>query len=168
LEKQGVLDQIQIKTLETKVHKLSKIEDLNQNLLQLANLVRSFLAADLELMIANNLLKEVYKSKQDPKLVKIITCNKKYASEIKDCVGKLSYSLGETMDHLIQCEERLRFKADQELQKSSPKLTKVLGTTGTRARSLSGLRTCCYSFWFDIKRFYFKGSSIVYSREIQV
>jgi hypothetical protein len=72
--------------------------------------------------------------------VKTTTCNKKYASEIKECVGKLSYSLGETMDHLIKHKERIHFKADQEFQRSNPKIRKVPDTSGTGTRSLTGIR----------------------------
>jgi hypothetical protein len=91
-------------------------------------------------MIANNLLKEIYKLEEDPKLVKIITCNKKYAVEIKDYVGKLSVSLGKTMEHLVKHEDRLRFKAEQEFQRSSPEIIRVLSTSKIEARSLSGIR----------------------------
>jgi hypothetical protein len=114
LKKQSALDQIRIRALEKKVLELKEIDDLNRNLVELETLVRRFLVADPELMIANNILKEIYKSKEDPKLVKIITCNKKYVVEIKDYVGKLSRSLSDTMDHLIKHEDRLRFKTKQE------------------------------------------------------
>jgi hypothetical protein len=107
---------------------------------ELRNLVRHFLVAEPKLLIANNLLKEVYKSKEYLKLVKIITYNKSYVAEIKDCIGKLSGSLGEMMDHLIKHKERLRFKAEQDLQKSSLEIKRVLSTSRTRARSLSRMR----------------------------
>jgi hypothetical protein len=87
--------------LEKKVQELKQIDDLNRNLVEVGNSIRYFAVADPELMIANNLLKEIYKSEEDPKLVKIITCKKKYAAEIKDCVSKLNVSLGETMEHLV-------------------------------------------------------------------
>jgi hypothetical protein len=140
LEKQGAFDQIRIKALEKKVQELKEIDDLNRNLVELGNLVRRFFVSDPELMIANNLLKEIYKSEEDRKLVKIITCNKKYAAEIKDCVAKLSGSLGDTMDHLIKHKDCLRFKTEQEFQRSSTEIRRVLSTCRTGARSLSGIR----------------------------
>jgi endo-1,4-beta-mannosidase len=119
LAKHSALDQIRIKVLEKKVQELKEIDDLNRNLVELGTLDRRFLVANPKLVIANNLLMEIYKSKEDPKLVKIITCYKRYAAEIKDYVGKLSGSLGDTMDHLIKHEDRLLFKTKQELQRSS-------------------------------------------------
>jgi hypothetical protein len=132
------LDVNRIQTLE------KKVEELNRNMVQLALLVRKFLASDPKLMIANNLLKEVFKSEQDPKLVKIITCNKKYASEIKDVVGRLSDSLGVTMDHLVKHKDRLKFKVE-EIQRSNPEVRKVFGTSETGARSLSGIKVAVTS-----------------------
>jgi hypothetical protein len=89
-------------------------------------------------MITNNLLKDVYKGDQDPKLVKIITCNKRYASKIKNVVGQLSDSLRETIDHLIKHEDRMKLKVD-ELQKPNPNLRRVLVTSGTGVRYPTGI-----------------------------
>jgi hypothetical protein len=91
-------------------------------------------------MISNNLLKEIYKSEEDPKLVKIVTCNKKYVADIKDCVSKLSDSLKETLEHLVKHEDRLLMKAELGVQKFEPEVRKVLNTFGTGTRSGSGRR----------------------------
>ena len=136
LEKQKAMDQNQIKALEKKVEELAKIDEMDRNLVELAHLVRKFLAFDPKLMISNNLLKEVLKPEDNPKLVKIITCNKKYAGEIKDVISRLSHSLGETMEYLIKHKKRLSFRVEQQVAKSSPELKRVLGISGTRAKSL--------------------------------
>jgi hypothetical protein len=54
-----------------------------------------------------------YKGDQDPKLVKIITCNKRYAAKIKNVAGQLSNSLSETMNHLIKHEDRMKLKVGE-------------------------------------------------------
>jgi hypothetical protein len=120
------------------VEELTKIEELNQNLVKLTYVLRRFLGTEAELMIANNLLKDVYKNDQDPKLVKIITCNKRYASEIKNVVGQLSDSLSETTDRLIKHEDRMKLKVG-ELQMPSPDLRRVPGASGTGIRFPTGI-----------------------------
>jgi hypothetical protein len=133
------LDQNRIRTLEKKVEELAWIDNLNRNLVQLAHSVQRFIGTDAKLMVANNLLREVFSSDQDPKLLKIIGCNKKYAADIKEVVDRLNSSLGETMDHLIKYEDRMKAKVD-ESQRSNPDLRKFAGTSGTGTRSLSGLK----------------------------
>jgi hypothetical protein len=101
--------------------------------------VGCFLGIDAELLVANNLFKEVYKGDQDPKIVKIISCNKKCAGENKKVVAKLSASLGETMGHLVQHKTRQKFKAE-EIQMSNSELKKVPGGSGIGAKSPSRIK----------------------------
>jgi hypothetical protein len=110
LEKQRLADQIWIRVLEKKVRELKHTDDLNRNLVEAGKSIQAFVVADPELMVANNLLKNIYKSEEDPKLLKIISCNKKYAADIKDCVSKMSVNLKETMEHLVKHEDRLLMK----------------------------------------------------------
>jgi hypothetical protein len=91
-------------------------------------------------MVANNLLKEIYKSEKNPNLVKIITCNKKYAADIKECMSKLSDSLKETLEHLVKHEDGLLMKADLGVQKSEPEVRRVTDTSGTGTKNGSGRR----------------------------
>jgi hypothetical protein len=61
MDRQRILDQNRIRTLEKKVEELARIDVLNQNLMELQADVGRFLSIDAELLVANNLLKKVYK-----------------------------------------------------------------------------------------------------------
>jgi hypothetical protein len=58
-------------------------------------------------------------SQEDPRYVKIIACNKKYAAEIKKCVNNLRISLKAMVD-LARNEDQM-MKAEFEVQKWDPK-----------------------------------------------
>jgi hypothetical protein len=120
LERERILDQNRIRTLKKKVQELTKIDDLNQNLLDLGKSVRILLGTEPELMIANNLVKQVHNDDKDPKLVKIISCNKKYAAEIQEAVGKLSASIDASLEYLVAHATNLEFK-EEDVQMIQPK-----------------------------------------------
>ena len=66
LEREKILDQTWIRTLEKKMQELTKIDDLNQTLINLGKFMRILLGSEPELMVANNLVKQVYNNDQDP------------------------------------------------------------------------------------------------------
>jgi hypothetical protein len=137
LERDKILDQNWIRTLEKKVQELTKIDDLNQNLIDLGKFVRSLLGIELELMVANNLVKQVYNDDQDPKLLRINSCNKKYAAEMKEAVGRLSASIDASLQYLVTHARDLEFKRD-DIQMTKPDSKRVPDTFGTGLRRLSG------------------------------
>jgi hypothetical protein len=104
-------------------------------LVKVGKSVLEFVVADPEVMVANNLLKNIYKSEEDPKLLKIISCNKKYASDIKDCVSKMSDSLKETIEHLVKHEDRLLMKAKLGVWKSKAEVKRVPDTSKIATKS---------------------------------
>jgi hypothetical protein len=137
LEREKILNQNRIRTLEKKVQELAKIDDLNQNLLDLGKSVRILIGTEPELMIANNLVKQVYNDDNDPKLVKIISCNKKYVAEIQAIVGKLSASIDASLEYLVAHVDDLDLKTE-DVQVTEPELKRVPDISGTGLKRLSG------------------------------
>jgi hypothetical protein len=68
---------------------MQKIEDMNQNLSKAMEEVGKVNAYDPKQHLAIQLLKEIFKSKVDPKFIRIITCIKKSASKVKEDIVKL-------------------------------------------------------------------------------
>ena len=87
-------------------------------------------------MVAYNLMKQVYNDDHDQKLLKIITCNKKYAAEIKEAVGKLNASIDASLQHLVMHARDLELKED-DAQMTKLDLKGVWDTFGTGLRQLS-------------------------------
>ena len=100
--------------------------------------VRTLLGTEPELMVASNLVRQVYNDDQDPKLLKIITCNKKYAAEIKEAVGKLSASIDSSMEHLVMQERWSGVEGGWCPEWLNRNLKRVPDTLGTGLRRLSG------------------------------
>ena len=137
LEREKILDQNRIRMLEKKVKDLATTDELYQGLLSLGKSLRPLIGTEPELLVANNLLRQVYNDEKDPKLVKIISCNKKYAAEIQNSLSNLGESINKSMDFLVAHLDDLEFK-EEGTQVPEPEPKTVPDRSGTGLRRLSG------------------------------
>lgn len=135
LERQKLKDQIRIRDLEQKVKDLQKEDGLNKTMEKAAVAVGRLRAADPELMVANNLLKKVYKSEEDPKFLSVVTCNRKYAAEVKEVLDNFSLSLEASLKHFDSARKSTE---EVEVRNPDPELKAVPDESGTGIKVGSG------------------------------
>jgi hypothetical protein len=134
-------DKIRIRELEKTIQNMKTAEDLNWSLAKAVEEVGKLNAYDRKQQFGLKLVKEVYTLEVDPKLIRVLGCIKKYASEIKEHYAQLGIQMIVLVHYLEENPLPMNVKEELEVQKPHLEQRSIPGLSWTGTKDLES-RKC--------------------------